>query len=353
MKTLIIVTNWNDQFRTLRCIKSLLKINSNDFDILITDNFSKKKTLNKLINGIKKIKKKNFIFRIFKIFNYKKLNKNTQKIILLLSDINTGCTGGYNIGYHYGLKNGYDYICRIDNDCTVEKNFLNLNIKFLENNLNYVGINSKVCYQHLKKRIQWVGVKLNYRAIFHRSVRIFKKPKNVNEINEEVLSKNWRGLIDTDTLNGPGSVIRTKTLKKTGLSDPEFFFGPEDMDLSIRLKKYGKIGVNLDSIIYHEVAKSASLTGQEIRKYYEIKSYLYFLKKLGFNYYFFGQIYNHLRLYFNLVLSIFSSNKLEYFKILNRANKDFNSSKLGISDLRKNNPGMKKSINIYLKKISL
>ena len=30
MKTLIIVTNWNDQFRTLRCIKSLLKINSND-----------------------------------------------------------------------------------------------------------------------------------------------------------------------------------------------------------------------------------------------------------------------------------------------------------------------------------
>ena len=58
-----------------------------------------------------------------------------------------------------------------------------------------------------------------------------------------------------------------KTLKKTGLSDPEFFFGPEDMDLSIRLKKYGKIVVNLDSIIYHEVAKSASLTGQEIRKY--------------------------------------------------------------------------------------
>ena len=64
-------------------------------------------------------------------------------------------------------------------------------------------------------------------------------------------------------------------------------------------------------------------------------------------------VYNHFRLYFNLVLSIFSSNKLKYFKILNRANKDFNSSKLGISDLRKNNPGMKKSINIYLKKISL
>ena len=58
------------------------KVNSNDFDILITDNFSKKKNLTELINGIKKIKNRKFIFKKFKIFNYKKLNKNTQKIIL-------------------------------------------------------------------------------------------------------------------------------------------------------------------------------------------------------------------------------------------------------------------------------
>ena len=45
MKTLIIVTNWNDQFRTLRCLNSLIKVNSNDFDILITDNFSKKSVI--------------------------------------------------------------------------------------------------------------------------------------------------------------------------------------------------------------------------------------------------------------------------------------------------------------------
>ena len=68
---------------------------------------------------------------------------------------------------------------------------------------------------------------------------------------------------------------------------------------------------NLESTIYHEVAKSASLTGQEIENITKLKLF-YFLKKLGFNYYFFGQIYNHLRLYFNLVLSIFSSNKLKY-----------------------------------------
>ena len=65
---------------------------------------------------------------------------------------------------------------------------------------------------------------ISYKASLHQSLRLFKKPKNINEINNEVLSSNWKGIIYTDTLNGPGSVIRSKVLKKTGLSDPEFFW---------------------------------------------------------------------------------------------------------------------------------
>ena len=33
------------------------------------------------------------------------------------------------------------------------------------------------------------------------------------------------------------------------------------MELSLRLRKFGKLAVNLDSTIYHEVAKSAKITG--------------------------------------------------------------------------------------------
>ena len=123
------------------------------------------------------------------------------------------------------------------------------------------------------------------------------------------------------------------------------------MELSIRLKKYGKICVNLDSVIYHEVAKSATITGQNTRKYYEIKSYIYFLKKLGWSYYFFGQIYNFLRLIFNFILSVFISNRKEYYKILFKANRDFLNSRLGVFDLKNNKFKKKKSVNLYLKKI--
>ena len=42
-----------------------------------------------------------------------------------------------------------------------------------------------------------------------------------------------------------------------------------------------------------------------------------------------------------------------YFKILFKANNDYLYSRLGVSDLRNNNPKKKKSINLYLKKFSI
>ena len=56
------------------------------------------------------------------------------------------------------------------------------------------------------------------------------------------------------------------------------FLGPEDIELSHRIKKHGKIVVMLDSKIYHEVAQSSKLTGQSKRSYYEYKSQIYWLK---------------------------------------------------------------------------
>ena len=35
--------------------------------------------------------------------------------------------------------------------------------------------------------------------------------------------------------------IKLNVLKKTGLGDEDFFYGPEDIELSYRLKKYGRL----------------------------------------------------------------------------------------------------------------
>ena len=70
-------------------------------------------------------------------------------------------------------------------------------------------------------------------------------------------------------------------LKKTGLGDEDFFFGPEDTELSFRLKKFGKIVANLDLVTFHKVTSSSNISGWLSRSYYETKGFLLLIKKTG------------------------------------------------------------------------
>ena len=77
------------------------------------------------------------------------------------------------------------------------------------------------------------------------------------------------------------SIYKSKILKLSGLGDEEFFFGPEDMDLSFRLKKYGKLIVNLDLKTFHKIVSSSKVSGWLSRSYYEAKGFLILIKKNG------------------------------------------------------------------------
>lgn len=348
-KVLIITTNWNDYKRTLRCIKSLIKIKSVSYDILIVDNNSIASDYEILKKKINKIKKK-FVFKEITKINYKKkLPKSSKKKIFLIKfPINSGCTGGYNIGYHFGKISGYDYISRIDNDCTVSEDYLKKKVSFLNKNKNYVGINSKVCYFQKKNYIQWVGSKLSYKLIFHRSTRIFKKTQFNSQI-EANLEKKWKGLISTDSLNGPGSLIRSIVFNYTKYSDIDFFFGPEDVELSQRIKKIGKIGVLLDSKIYHEVAQSSKLTGLSKRTYYEYKSQMLLIKKIysfpilliSILYFVSGLVIQSIYHIFNRKIETKIKISMKYLSLI-----DFLKTKLGVQDLKELNKEKNKKLHI-------
>lgn len=354
-KVLIITTNWNDHKRTYRCLSSLMKLKYISYDILIVDNNSEEKNYKLLKKSINKIKNKKFIVKEIKKIDYKKkLEKNSKiQIFLIKSKINTGCTGGYNIGYHFGNISGYDYVSRIDNDCIVSNDYLEKMVTYLDKNKSYVGLNSKVCYLQKKNYIQWVGSKFSYKLIFHRSTRIFKKTKFENQIRAN-LEKNWKGIISTDALNGPGSLIRSAVFKKTKYSDVEFFFGPEDVELSNRIKRFGKIAVFLDSKIYHEVAQSSKLTGLNKRSYYEYKSQILLVRKIySFPIFCISILYFILGLLFQTIIYKLINNKKNDYKIHMKylALFDYLNNNLGISDLIQINKekNKKKYIKEYLK----
>ena len=77
------------------------------------------------------------------------------------------------------------------------------------------------------------------------------------------------------------SFYRSDVLKKSGIGDEDFFFGPEDTELSHRINKIGKIAVNLDLKTFHKVTSSSKISGWLSRSYYETKGFLLLIQKTG------------------------------------------------------------------------
>ena len=75
--------------------------------------------------------------------------------------------------------------------------------------------------------------------------------------------------------------MRSNFLKKTGLSDPDFFYGEEDIELSHRFKKVGgELAIDLDQKIYHSVSHTVG-TNWAKTIYYNYKYRLVLIKKIG------------------------------------------------------------------------
>jgi GT2 family glycosyltransferase len=72
-------------------------------------------------------------------------------------------------------------------------------------------------------------------------------------------------------------MITRKCLETIGLFDPRYFAYLEDMDLSMRVRKYGwKIVYVPTSILWHKNAGSTSRPGNDFHQYYMTRNRLLF-----------------------------------------------------------------------------
>ena len=265
----IVVLFWNDSEKTIKCLKSLFNQKKQKFHIILVDNNSEEIYSKKILNWLKK-SKVNFI-QIKKNFILKQSNK--IKLFYIRNKINYGCGLGHNSGYKFCLNNNYEYVARIDNDMVApDKLMFNL-IQRLEKNKYIAAISPKVMFANNPKTIWFGGTKIGNNLKLQRECS--------NHICKKKDSIKFRGLIETDAFVGCASIMRSRYLKKTGLSDPDFFYGEEDIELSHRFKKVGgKLAVDLDQKIYHSVSHTVGSNWAK-NIYYNYKYRLVLIKKIG------------------------------------------------------------------------
>jgi GT2 family glycosyltransferase len=239
----VVILNWNGYQDTIECLRSLSNVKYGNLQIIVVDNGSDNE-------------------------DYLKLQTEFPEINLVLSKENLGFTGGNNLGIEFAMKNKPDYFLLLNNDTTVESDFIDYLLEIFNKHKN-VGIAApKINYYHEPKKIWTEGGKIS---------RFRGSGFAYSERYDKGIETEYRNVT---FVSGCCMLIKREVLDKIGLFDINYFLYVEDTDLCKRTLDAGfKIYVAYRSKIYHKVSNSTNKDLSGLPLYYVTRNRLYFSKK--------------------------------------------------------------------------
>ncbi len=238
----IVLLNCNRNEDTLDCIRSI-KGTGETCDIVLVDNGSQP--------------------------NPEELyRQNSPDVVFLRNEENTGTPIGNNIGMRYAMERGAEYVMMLNNDTTVDKNFLRPLVAAMDADKNVGVAGGKIYYHSDPKKIWFAGGKFNKRTGRVEHVGILKYDHEITSVHA-----------DNDFVSGCFAMFRASVLREVGLLDERFFAYMEDVDLNVRIKNAGhKLAYIPEAFIYHKVSTTIKVDSP-FYLYFNMRNRLIMLKK--------------------------------------------------------------------------
>lgn len=206
----VVIPNYNGEKFLTDCLESLKKQSSDEFQVIVVDNNSTDKS--------------------------RKILENYPKVKTIFLDENYGFCKAVNVGIN---SSDLEYVILLNNDMTVDENFINEMIAFLDCHKDAFSAQAKMLQMYSPEKIDDAGD--YYCALGWAFAR--GKDKNAKEYNE--VTKIFAAC-------GGAVIYRRELLEKTGLFDEEHFAYLEDIDLGYKAKILGYNNYyNPKGIIYH------------------------------------------------------------------------------------------------------
>lgn len=246
-KLFIVVLNWNGWNYTKPCIESIRQEPFEDYTIILVDNGSDKEEIEK----IKEYCDEHYLHKLF-FTDKEALSKNTEsnfgdffnvrgkdKIIVIRNSDNLGFARGNNVALRFIANIDGQYAFLLNNDTIVSNSAIYKLFTFFLKHPEYVAVTPQIRLFEPNNRIWNCGGKITWygaRKYYYGYEDISKVPQT--------------GYKEVDYVTGCALLLN---LKKTGLLSDRFFFGEEDFELSLRLKKQKmRKACFFESIIYHK-----------------------------------------------------------------------------------------------------
>ena len=245
----VVLVNYNGLNDTRKCLDSLLKADLRGALVIVVDNGSDP-DCSEILSGE---------------FPWARVVR---------SALNTGWSGGNNIGIEEAKKFGVDYVFLLNNDTVVSPDILiRLSLAF-EANPEFSIIGPVIRYMDEPEIVMTDGVEFNCSG----TPGDFFTRKEVQISGGPTFSTT-----QVDIVNGCAICIDMKVISKIGLIDDRFFLIHEESEFCLRAIESGfRCGVLAEGLVWHKGSSTFKRTGSWLQRYYSSRN-LFLLLRLRRN----------------------------------------------------------------------
>lgn len=218
----IIILNWNNASDTIDCIESVCQQSEQSFHLYVVDNASNESDRNLLVNYL----------------------QGKTKLTFIQNDSNLGFGLAHNeIFEKYIFSKDYKYVILLNNDTTVEKDWLKYLI-ICAGEMQAQMVSCKMVQFEKRDRINNLGHK-------------FQNTGDILPIGNNEPENKFNKRFFNAGPSGGAALYDVNMLKHIGVFDTYFFCGYEDAELGLRGVLAGyKAVVEPNSIVFHKVSAS-------------------------------------------------------------------------------------------------
>lgn len=243
----IILLNWNGWRDSLACLESLHALTYPNWTVTVVDNASTDDSV-------------------------AYIRSRFPEMDLLESNRNLGFAEGNNLGIRRALASGADYVWLLNNDTIVAPACLEPLIEAAEQQPAVGVVVPKIYYADPPRLIWYAGA--TYRPYFGQSIM-----SGFRELDD---GTRYEAITEVPFVTGCALLAKRRVWEQVGLLDPDYFFGVEDLDFSLRAREAGwKCLLAPRSHIWHKVSASSGGSQSPLNAYFYARNRLLLMRRHG------------------------------------------------------------------------
>jgi GT2 family glycosyltransferase len=254
----VVILNWNGEDDTIECLKSIRRSAPAGFVPVLVDNGSNPESVERLKSEC------GLIFSRILFLTESELSAfgdtpraefseypSEELLVFIENRENKGFAGGSNVGIRFAELIGAGWVMLLNNDTVVSPEAFQELRKFLRNYPSFTAITPQIRYYSPNTRIQNCGGDLTYFG---------SRKYKFENMDASVLPESEFSVITFVT--GCALLFNYKV---TGALTEDFFFGEEDYEFSLRMRKRG-LGMACvhGAVVYHKLGASIARSSKPL-----------------------------------------------------------------------------------------